>query len=158
VLELLREATQAMESSHRRIASEVTDFASRLQETLEGDDLDQIRAVLSAQAHQMKEWLASLHTETAAQLHPLQLRLRAFEERLQNAEHVAAIDPLTKLWNRREGERLVGMRLGKQCPFSLVVIDLNRFKIRQRRIWTSMRRSCAGVCRGAAQRVREAYR
>ena len=76
----------------------------------------------------MKEWVASLHAETAAQLDPLQLQLRVFEERLHHAEHLAASDPLTKLWNRREGERLAGVRIGKQCPFSLLVIDLNRFK------------------------------
>jgi len=128
VLELLREATQAMESSHHRVGSEVTDFAARLQETLDTNDLGHIRTILTTQVHQMKAWVAALQAETAAQLAPLQLRLRVFEERLHNAEHLAATDPLTKLWNRREGERLVGLRIGKQCPFSLLVIDLNRFK------------------------------
>ncbi|MGA7409864.1 MAG: diguanylate cyclase [Bryobacteraceae bacterium] len=128
VLELLREAVKTMESSHNRVGSEVTDFASRLQETIDNNDLGRIRTVLAAQVHQMNEWVASLHASSAAQLNPLQLQLRAFEERLHDAERLAATDPLTKLWNRREGERLVGMRIGKQCPFSLLVIDLNHFK------------------------------
>jgi diguanylate cyclase (GGDEF)-like protein len=128
VLELLREATQAMESSHDRVGSEVIGFAARLQETIDANDLGRIRTVLAEQVQQMKEWVSSLHAQAAAQLDPLQLQLRVFEERLQDAEHLAATDPLTKLYNRREGERLVGIRIGKQCPFSLLVIDLNRFK------------------------------
>lgn len=128
VLEFLREATQALECSHHRIGWDVTGFASRLQETIETNDLGRIRTVLAEQVQQMKEWVTELQSESAAQLDPLQLRLRAFEERLHDAEHLAATDPLTKLWNRREGERLVGIRIGKQCPFSLLVIDLNSFK------------------------------
>lgn len=127
VLEWLREATQAMESSHDRVGSEVTAFASRLQETIDANDLGHIRTVLAEQVQQMKEWVSSLHAQAAAELDPLQLQLRVFEERLRDAEHLAATDPLTKLYNRREGERLVGIRIGKQCPFSLLV-DLNHFK------------------------------
>ena len=52
-----------------------------------------------------------------------------FEGEHQDAQHLAATDPLTQLWNRREGERLVGVRIGGQSPFSLLVIDLNRFKL-----------------------------
>jgi diguanylate cyclase (GGDEF)-like protein len=128
VLELLRDATRAMESSNHRVGSDLSDFTSRIQETIDTNDLTRIREALSAQVLSMKGWISSLRTDTDEQLSPLQAQLRVFEERLQNAEYQASTDPLTKLWNRREGERLVQMRIVKQCPCSLLVIDLNRFK------------------------------
>ena len=127
-LELLHEATQAMESSNLRVDTDLTDFTSRIQETIETNDLSRIRAVLTDQVLHMRDWVASLRTQTAEQLGPLQAQLRTFEERLENAEHQASTDPLTKLWNRRHGERLVQQRTAEQRPFSLLVIDLNRFK------------------------------
>ncbi len=127
-LELLHDATQAMESSNLKVNSDITDFTSRIQETIETNDLGRIRAALSDQVLRMKDWVTSLRAQAAEQLAPLQAQLRTFEERLENAEHQASTDPLTKLWNRREGERLVQERTAGQRPFSLLVIDLNRFK------------------------------
>ena len=62
-----------MESSHDRVGSEVTAFASRLQETIDANDLGRIRTVLAEQVQQMKEWVSSLHSQAAAELDPLQL-------------------------------------------------------------------------------------
>ena len=128
VLGLFRETTKAMECSHRQIGSEVSGFASRLEEALDTVDVGCMREALAIQVRQMREWVASLEVDTAAQLDPVQIQLRAFEERLQHADHLAATDPLTKLWNRREGERQASVRINKQCSFSLLIIDLSRFK------------------------------
>lgn len=128
VLALLKETAGTIESSNKRISAEVGEFTHQLEETLACPDITTIREHLSDHVHRMKEWADALRQESAVQLVALERQLRTYEARLKEVESTAATDPLTGVWNRREAERLLTDYIERGGPFSLIVVDLDKFK------------------------------
>ncbi len=128
VLVLLKETAGTLESSNQRVSAQVGEFTHQLEETLDCQDITAIRLHLSDHVQRMKDWADTLRAESAAQLVALENQLRAYEERLQQMENSASTDPLTGVGNRREAERCLQERIDKAAPFSLIVVDLNKFK------------------------------
>jgi chemotaxis family two-component system sensor kinase Cph1 len=54
--------------------------------------------------------------------------VRAYQERLDDAERLAGQDPLTGLDNRRRVEASIEYRMGQKKVFSVLLLDLNGFK------------------------------
>lgn len=128
VLDLLGETTQALTASNQRVGSELGAFTERLQEAAETKDPARLRSLLAQQVSDMKEWVSSIQKDTSARIAPLERQVKSFEDRLREVEQLALTDPLTKLWNRREGERLGALRMDRHLTFCLLVIDVNSFK------------------------------
>jgi diguanylate cyclase (GGDEF)-like protein len=128
VLGLLKEAAGTLESSNERIGTEVNEFTHELEQTLDCQDLSTIRDQLSDQVRRMKDWGDALRSESAVQLVALERQLRTYEDRLRDLESSAATDPLTGVWNRREADRRLQESVDRGAPFSLIVLDLNKFK------------------------------
>lgn len=128
VLDLLAETTQALAVSNQRVGTELGTFTERLQTAAETKDPNKLRSLLVQQVSDMKEWVTIIQADTTARMAPLERQLRAFEERLREAELLAVTDPLTKLRNRREGERLGALRIERNVAFCVLVVDVNSFK------------------------------
>ena len=128
IIGLLREATGTMLSSNAHHDQQIRNFADSLETTSRCDDLRQIRMQLSSQVSELRICLARMQKDQAQALQPLQTELRSFEQRLQEAELLASTDPLTNLFNRREGEKRAAQKLRDRLPFCFLMIDLNRFK------------------------------
>jgi diguanylate cyclase (GGDEF)-like protein len=128
VLALLKDAAGTLESSNVRISAKVKEFTHQLEETLDCPDIATTRALLSDHVRRMKEWAETLSSESAVQLVAFEKQLRSYEQRLKEVESTAAMDPLTGVWNRREAERRLQESIDRGMPFSLIVVDLNKFK------------------------------
>jgi diguanylate cyclase (GGDEF)-like protein len=64
-------------------------------------------------------------TESIASLH---VTVASYRAKLEQAQELASLDPLTGLYNRREVEARLDTRVGRESPFCVVIIDLNHFK------------------------------
>lgn len=128
IIALLREATSTMVTRNAHHDQQFRSFATNLERTSQCDDLRKIRLQLTLQVGQLRTNLDSMREERAQALEPLQTELRSFEARLEEAERLACTDPLTNLFNRREGEKRAKQRQERGVVFCFLVIDLNRFK------------------------------
>lgn len=128
VLALLKEAAGTLESSNEQIDADVREFTHQLEETLDFEDLTTIREHLSDHVRRMKKWAETLSEASSVQLIALEKQLRTYELRLKEVESNAVTDALTGLWNRREAERRLQESVDRGAAFSLIVVDLNKFK------------------------------
>jgi diguanylate cyclase (GGDEF)-like protein len=69
-----------------------------------------------------------MQSEETASVARLQGELRTFRRRLQEAEAMAATDPLTGLANRREAEKLMARKIKSGRAFCIMLFDLDGFK------------------------------
>ena len=58
-----------------------------------------------------------------------EVEIRRTQEQLKDAEILAHTDPLTGLGNRRKAESAIQEAIRAADPFSLLIFDLNRFKV-----------------------------
>jgi diguanylate cyclase (GGDEF)-like protein len=58
----------------------------------------------------------------------LRAQISSYEERMQEAERLASVDPLTGVSNRRIFERRIERRVAEAAPFFVMYLDLNGFK------------------------------
>ncbi len=128
ITSLLRDATRTLAARSTRYNHEFQGFATKLEKTASKENLREIRMQLSEQVLELRTCVDAMRTDSLAALQPLQAELRAIEGRLERAEKLATIDPLTNVFNRREGERRASEKMRNDVAFCLLVIDLNRFK------------------------------
>jgi diguanylate cyclase (GGDEF)-like protein len=69
-----------------------------------------------------------MSTSTRASVRQMQSQLTAYQSKLEAAEQLAAVDPLTGLMNRRKIEAAIERRIQAGRPFSIGLIDLDGFK------------------------------
>ena len=128
IIGLLREATGTMVNSNAYHDQQFRDFALGLEAISQCDDLHQIRVRLTSQVTELRFCLEKIQKEQEKALQPLQTELRSFEQRLQEAELLASTDPLTNLFNRREGEKQAARKLQEGLLFCFLLIDMDHFK------------------------------
>jgi diguanylate cyclase (GGDEF)-like protein len=58
----------------------------------------------------------------------LRAQISVYEERVEEAERLASVDPLTGIGNRRHLERQLDRRVAANSPFFLIYLDFNEFK------------------------------
>lgn len=128
ILSLLREALGSVGESAARHDESCLRFAERIEASSNSTDLREMRLMIAEQVAGLRLEVHAMRTERARSLQPLEQELRSIEDRLKEAEHLASTDPLTHLFNRREGQRRAETRLRNNQRFCLLVVDVNRFK------------------------------
>jgi diguanylate cyclase (GGDEF)-like protein len=91
-------------------------------------DLNTLRDRLRAQVSQLVAMADEVARESMAQVQMLQSEVTTFRDRLAKAETDANTDPLTRLANRRANHQYIEELVEANATFSLILIDLNRFK------------------------------
>ena len=128
IITLLNDAMASLADRNRSYDQEFTTLTEELENTALCDDLRQIRRLLTSQVSELRHSFRSMRDDSNTLIGPLQQQLQTFEKRLKEAELAAAVDPLTGLFNRREGERRAQQLLDQGATFCLLILDLNRFK------------------------------
>jgi diguanylate cyclase (GGDEF)-like protein len=126
---VLQGVSAGLADRQQQYGQEFEGIAAGLERTALIDDLRQIRVLITSQVGQLRGAFESMTRENASMLEPLQAELRSLESRMQQAERLAALDALTNLPNRREGERLAEELIRQGLPLCLIILDLNRFKL-----------------------------
>lgn len=111
-----------------RYARQFHEISSHLESIAKLDDLSRVRSSLMHHAGELRGCVERMSKEGADSIAHLQTSLSAYRLRLEKAEELASLDPLTGLFNRREVEARIARRVDSGEPFCLVVIDIDRFK------------------------------
>jgi diguanylate cyclase (GGDEF)-like protein len=128
-LELLAEVAEIFHEQPGKYDSDLRTAAMKLENTVRSKDLAQMRSALVLQVQELQACIQLMRPQPAAGLNPLELGVIALGKRLLEAERLASTDPLTELFNRRELKKHVRKRIEKRQTFSVIFIDLDRFKL-----------------------------
>lgn len=128
ILATLAEAAAALDRQNRSYSSRYGDFARKLEAVSKLDDLSEIRRRLAAQVSAMETSIAELSRESECSIGQLRAELKSFQDRLEQAELMASRDCLTGVANRRDGERRLMEKIRAGKNFSIMFLDLDRFK------------------------------
>jgi diguanylate cyclase (GGDEF)-like protein len=128
LLLILARTSEVIGDRDQRYATQLQEFTGRLQTVADLEDLAEIRGALVVSAAELKSCARDLADESQKSLAELRKDLDGYQARLDDAEQLARLDPLTGLENRRRIEAAIESRIGLRRPFSILILDLNGFK------------------------------
>ena len=128
VLSTLEETAGAIRHGTERQETRLRGLAGSIAQTADLEDVVTIRQQLRTQARQVESVAAELTTDITKTLQRLEGEIQSYRTRLTQAEIEAATDSLTGLANRRKVERTIKAWIEENRSFSLVLVDLDRFK------------------------------
>lgn len=128
VMAALAEAAELLGQQHVGHAEKLRQFTNRLQESEKVTDLGRMRRQIVSHVADLRAIGDAAQRDSSNTLSTLQSQLAEFSKRLDNAEQRAALDGLTGLLNRGEGETRLSRLAHAGRSVSAILIDLNGFK------------------------------
>ena len=128
VLGALEKTTHKLQEGGIRQQTRLRSVALALEATAEVEDTDELRRQLLGQARRLDEAVNQIRQDIEGMLADLNHEILSYRTRLAKAEAEAATDPLTGLPNRRALEKTMEQWIEQQRCFSLILMDLDRFK------------------------------
>ena len=127
---LLQVARAAAEVGDRdqRYGETFQSLAERLQGAAKLDNISAMRQSLSSSAVELVNCVTRMTEDGKRTVEQLRAQISGYEVRMQEAERLASVDPLTGVSNRRILERRVERRVAEASPFFVMYLDLNQFK------------------------------
>ena len=132
IKEIMNGVARAAESIGKRdqkYGRQVGDLTSRLRSIADMKDLAPIRRSILDTTAALKACMDKLAEENKSAVTELSAQVEHFRAKLAEAEEAAAQDSLTRLANRGAFERHLEERIRFGSVFSLIMIDLNGFKL-----------------------------
>lgn len=129
VVRLLEETAGSLQrrSSHRE--SQFLDVATGLERAAQREDLRELRQQILAQIRRITSLVDEMRQENQQIIAELEREMTAYRRRLDEVEQAAQRDALTGLANRSSFERRAAEFIQADVPFTLLMIDLNHFKM-----------------------------
>jgi diguanylate cyclase len=121
-------AAEAIGRRDEKCSSEIGDLAMKMRSIPDLKDLAAIRTSIIDSTMLLKSRVEKMVQEGDASTRLLTAELEEYRSRLEQSETAAALDPLTRLGNRRAFEKHLQARISSGRTFSLLLIDLNDFK------------------------------
>jgi diguanylate cyclase (GGDEF)-like protein len=128
VLTTLEETAGALRDGTERQQTRLRGLAGSIAQTAELGDVGAIRKELRTQARQVEVVAEELSADMGKTIQHLEGEIHSYRTRLAQAEIEAATDALTGLANRRQLERTIQAWIEEDRHFSIVLVDLDRFK------------------------------
>lgn len=132
IQDLLRVVAQAAQSNGTRdekFCHEISQLSERLRAVAGLDNLPLIRRSIAENTSALTSCVTKMADEGRESIRKLTSEIADYQSRLQASERRALVDPLTGISNRRGFEEQLEKRIADRQPFSLLVVDLNDFKI-----------------------------
>lgn len=129
VLLLVANASGEIGVRDKHYAAQFGELAQRLKATSELTDLAAIRTSLRRSTTEFAASIARMTSETQESLKTLNTQLSVYQARVQEVEHLALVDPLTGVLNRRGCDAQLKRRINEGRVFSVIYLDLNEFKL-----------------------------
>lgn len=107
---------------------EIGTLTGRLRTIADMKDLGIVRRSILESAPALRACVERLAEESQASARQLTEEVSAWRARLEESERAAALDPLTRLANRRAFEGRLESKMAAGVRFSLILIDLSDFK------------------------------
>jgi len=131
----IEDCIQVLETAARQLAEKgakretsLRAAATSLEQAASSDDMPSLRQRLRAQVSHILSLADEMSRENKATLAMLEHEVATCRERISTVEMEALTDPLTRLGNRRAAEQRIEEDIADGTQFSLILIDLDRFK------------------------------
>ena len=129
---LLRDAAAKMIGESSEFHAEVLSSADRFKRMARLDDIRELKRELSTEISSLERVVEIRKQRDRAAMDKLSKRVEALQADLGRAEERAALDPLTKLYNRegfdRALDRLIAEAEKTSTPVTLAMVDIDHFK------------------------------
>jgi diguanylate cyclase (GGDEF)-like protein len=102
----------------------LVDFVDRLEAAVRSSDFGR----LAAHAAELRDFAQSIELDSRDDFARLRQKMIEIQRRLQEAELLATLDPLTGVANRRDLDRELAARIESAQEFCVLLFDLNGFK------------------------------
>jgi diguanylate cyclase (GGDEF)-like protein len=129
VVRLLEETAGSLQRRSSRRESQFLDVATGLERAAQREDLSELRQQILAQIQRITALVDEMRQENQQIIAELEREMTAYRRRLDEVEQAAQRDALTGLANRSSFERRAAEFIQAGVPFSLLMIDLNYFKM-----------------------------
>lgn len=129
IIKILADAAGTLAAHNETHGNRLARFTRELAALSETDDLREIRRRLAVHVYELKSYADRMRRDGEASVEQLREDLRLFQDRLAEAEALASTDPLTGLANRLEGEKKLDEHVRSGGKFSILLFDLDRFKV-----------------------------
>ena len=103
-------------------------LADRLQGAAKLDNIAFMRQSLTGSAIELVDCVNKMTEDGKRTVEQLRAQISGYEQRMQESERLACLDPLTGVSNRRILQRQLESRAAEGSPFFLIYLDLNEFK------------------------------
>jgi diguanylate cyclase len=121
-------AAAAVGESDERYVSQFGNLTAKLDSIARLDDLSTIRRSVVQSAAELKTVVTKMAEEGEKSISRLRAEVANYRTKLEQSEQREAIDPLTRVANRREIEAQIEERIFWRRDFCLAILDLNGFK------------------------------
>jgi diguanylate cyclase (GGDEF)-like protein len=128
ILSVVSTAAESVGERDKKYASEIGALTTQLGSIAEQNDLVHMRRSIVESTRELKSCVARMTEESKFLVTTLSAEVREYRKRLDEAERISNMDPLTELANRRGFERHLEGRIAGGKPFSLIMVDLDEFK------------------------------
>jgi diguanylate cyclase (GGDEF)-like protein len=129
IMDVLGQAAETLGGHNETHTSRLKDFATQLQLVSRGSDLPRMRAELSRRVEELRQTTDGMWRDNHTSVADMQVQLAEFQKRLEWAEDRACMDALTGLMNRGEGELRLRRTISDRKVVSIILVDLNGFKL-----------------------------
>jgi len=123
------EATESTGIRDEKFTKEIIDLSNRLRTIAGLDSLPLMRRSITENAGALASCVKKMADEGRESVRKLTSEIAEYQTRLVASERRALVDALTGLANRRGFEQQLDLRVQERRPFSLLVADLNGFKM-----------------------------
>jgi len=128
IMIVMARAAESLTERDERYSNQFGDLTKRLQAIADLDDLTAMRQSILKSAQEITACVSKMKEDGSGSITKLKAELATYQERFDNAERLASLDPLTGLGNRRLLESEIDRRIEQDYCFSVMMLDLNGFK------------------------------
>lgn len=119
---------ESVSARDERCAGQMNVVTERLKAIASLEDLSEIRVSIEKSAAELKSSIDRMTAEGKAVLDQLRKQVSSYQTKLEEAEEIASRDALTGLNSRLYVEGQIERRMKSAGPFSVVIVDIDRFK------------------------------
>ncbi len=128
IMAVVAQTAEVVAQRDDRYSREIGGLATRLRSVAEESDIAAIRRYILESAGAMQTCVTRMAREGEETVRQLSATTDEYRNRMQEAERISLLDPLTAVANRRGLERDLAGRMQRGKPFSVIVMDLDGFK------------------------------
>lgn len=128
IMTILTRAAQSASDRGEQYSDHFARFAERIETIADLEDVSEIRKSVVQNAAELRRQANEVKREAEESVSEMRAEIAAYQSRLEEAERLAAQDPLTGLANRRGIEQHMDIQAAIGRRFSLMLFDLNGFK------------------------------
>ncbi len=129
IISVVSRAAESIGQRDEKYGKAISGLSGKMRAIAEFKDLSVVRRSILESATALNACVEKMTEESRSSLNLLATEVAEYRSRLEESEKAASVDALTQLANRRGFERQMDVRMKLGKPFSLVLLDLNRFKV-----------------------------